>query len=107
MYSPWILDPLPIDPGTIVNRDHQDPIAPGDIQPARRCQLATSWSDARCEEQLNNVEQIVVDDPRVQHLDVSLTRKRAARATAVFPRGDATLRGVAVSVTLLLAMRLT
>ncbi|MFH1132562.1 MAG: S8 family serine peptidase, partial [Pseudomonadota bacterium] len=63
-YSPWVLKPLPCDEKTIM--DGLDPIKPEDIKPAQRCIENQYWtkSTTSCEDHLNNVEQIVVDQPQ-------------------------------------------
>ena len=63
-HSPWLLDPLPIDPGNIW--DGIEPIDLADVVPAGRCATESYWQGddtASCEDHLNNVEQIVVDEP--------------------------------------------
>lgn len=64
VYSPWVLDPLPIDQETYL--DGIDPIATSDVAPARRCVSDALWAPERageCEDHLNNVEQVLVDSP--------------------------------------------
>jgi len=63
-HSPWVLDPLPIDDDDLW--DGIEPIDPLDVVAARRCEEPTYWQGeetASCEDHLNNVEQVVVDDP--------------------------------------------
>ena len=62
--SPWILAPLPIDLDTIWGT--QSPITQADVTPARRCTQSYFWEGERsatCEDHLNNIEQIRVDQP--------------------------------------------
>jgi len=62
-HGPWILQapPLADDPLAGI-----DPITTSDIVPATRCVEPTYWEGAStwpCEDHLNNLEQVVVDDP--------------------------------------------
>ena len=63
-HSPWVLDPLPFDEATWA--EGIDPISPSDVVPARRCVEPSHWTGAgseRCEDHLNNVERVLVDEP--------------------------------------------
>jgi subtilisin family serine protease len=62
-HSPWIFHqpPLADDPLSGI-----DPITTADIVPATRCAEGEYWSGAStlaCEDHLNNLEQVLVDDP--------------------------------------------
>ncbi len=61
VHGPWVLDPLPLD---IKNYSSgYDAIKPGDVKAARRCVMSSPWKDRKCEDHLNNVEQVLVDKP--------------------------------------------
>ncbi|MBK8169420.1 MAG: S8 family serine peptidase [Sandaracinaceae bacterium] len=65
-HSPWILNPLPIDPTTYMSGF--DPITQTDVVPATQCVEPLYWAGGdtdQCEDHRNNVEQVYVEHPMV------------------------------------------
>ena len=60
-HGPWVLDPLPLDLKSYSTG--YDPIKPADVKAARRCVQAAPFKDRKCEDHLNNLEQVLVDTP--------------------------------------------
>ncbi len=60
-YTPWVLDPLPMDDDVW---DGVEPIDTADVVPARRAHRDTWWDgDDSWEDHRNNLEQVVADAP--------------------------------------------
>lgn len=65
-HSPWILNPLPLDPETY--ESGFDPITQADVVPASQCVTPLYWAPGEtdaCEDHRNNLEQVYVEHPAV------------------------------------------